>query len=701
MWHSTACAGPADRRLAIPTVLLLAAMFAIIVPFAKHQLGSIPALIPSHLTAVAIIDLLTAGLLLAQFNITRSRALLVLGCGYLFTALVIIPFALSVPGLFSEAGILPGSGPQTTVWLYLFWHAGFPLVVIVFALVKDDDRAQLEIEQSRNSSGPAILCGVGIVLLAVGALVLLATIGSALLPPMFQNQVYTSEKGIVVAALWMICATALLVLWRRRPHSVLDLWLMVVLFAWLCEVALTAVFSGQRYDVGFYAGRLFGLSAATFVLMMMQVETTKMYARLTHLLAAEQENLRHEAALRRRLSDTSLIEQQAANEAVRQALTRQRAVFNSALIGIITLNEDGSIETLNPAAGAMFGVEIADVALFDIGKFIDLGRRGGTGMTDLLPVIVAEKAGVRERVAHRSNGTAFPVDFELVDMQTERRMFVAFVRDITDRKRNERLQGEFVATVSHELRTPMTSIMGSLGLLAGGATGELAVSARRLITIAHGNCQRMVRLINDILDIEKLESGKIQFTVQPIDLRALAAHAIDDNTGFAQGYDVAVRLDPASISVVVGADSDLILQVISNLLSNAVKFSPSGGEVVVKVETLGTMGRLSVCDQGPGVPDDYQTRIFEKFIQVDAADDRKKGGTGLGLSIVKQIMLRLGGEVGLKSLPMRGCDFYVQLPRWGQTGQPGTASPGYDATSPSSLSVLRAVTFKASSGDGG
>jgi PAS domain S-box-containing protein len=669
VWLSTACAGQADRRLAIPTVLLLAAMFAVIAPFAKHRLGSIPAIIPSHLTAVAITDLLTAGLLLAQFNITRSRGLLVLGCGYLFTACMIIPHALSFPGLFSEAGLLPGSGPQTTVWLYSFWHAGFPLVVIVFARMKDDDRAERGSEQSRNSSGPAILCGVGIVLLAVVALVLLATIGSALLPPILHNQVYTSEKNIIVAAMWLLCATALLVLWRRRPHSVLDLWLMVVLFAWLCEVALSTVFSGQRYDVGFYAGRLFGLSAATFVLMMMQVETAKMYARLTHLLAAEQKNLRHEATQRRRLADTSFIQQQAANEAVKQALTRQQAVFNSALIGIITLNEDGSIETLNPAAGTMFGVEIADVARFNIGKFIDLGGRREIGMPALLPVMVAEEAGVRERVAYRSNGTAFPVDFELVDMQTERRMFVVFVRDITGRKRNERLKDEFVATVSHELRTPITSIMGSLGLLAGGAAGELAVSARRLITIAHGNCQRLVRLINDILDIEKLESGKVQFTVQPVELRALAEQAIDDNTGFANGFDVAVRLDPASIKVVVGADSDLVLQVISNLLSNAVKFSPSGGEVFVKVENLGMMGRLSVCDQGPGVPDDYKPRIFEKFIQVDAADDRKKGGTGLGLSIVKQIMLHLGGEVGLESLPMRGCVFYIQLPRWGQIGQ--------------------------------
>ena len=152
-------------------------------------------------------------------------------------------------------------------------------------------------------------------------------------------------------------------------------------------------------------------------------------------------------------------------------------------------------------------------------------------------------------------------------------------------------------------------------------------------------------------------------------MRALAEQAIDDNVGFANEYDVAVRLDPDSIKVVVGADSDLILQVICNLLSNAVKFSPSGGGVFVKVENLGTMGRLSVCDQGPGVPDDYKTRIFEKFVQIDAADNRKKGGTGLGLSIVKQIMLRLGGEVGLNTLPVRGCVFYIQLPRWGRIGQ--------------------------------
>jgi hypothetical protein len=181
---STACARQADWRVAIPTVLLLLAIFAVTAPFARHQLGNIPAFLPSYQAAVAITELLTAGMLLAQFSITRSRALRVLGCGYLFTTCMVIPFTLSFPGLLSEAGLLPASGPQTTVWLYLFWHAGLPLVVMAYAWLQEvDDQAQRVTELPRGSSGPAILCGVGVVLLAVVALVLLATVGAALLPP--------------------------------------------------------------------------------------------------------------------------------------------------------------------------------------------------------------------------------------------------------------------------------------------------------------------------------------------------------------------------------------------------------------------------------------------------------------------------------------------------------------------------------------
>ncbi len=228
------------------------------------------------------------------------------------------------------------------------------------------------------------------------------------------------------------------------------------------------------------------------------------------------------------------------------------------------------------------------------------------------------------------------------------------------------MKDEFVATVSHELRTPMTSIAGSLGLLVGGAGGALPDPAKRLLTIAHSNSQRLVRLINDILDIEKMESGKSVFALQPVELRALVEQAIEANRGFAEGYGVSVNLAADAAQGVVRVDPDRMTQVIINLLSNAVKFSPRGQEVVVGIEHKGTTIRVTVRDHGPGIPENYTSRVFEKFVQVDASDARQKGGTGLGLSIVKQIMLRLGGDVGLESAAGGGTIFHVELTCWDQ-----------------------------------
>src|SRR6185312_1916931 len=164
---------------------------------------------------------------------------LVLGCGYLFTGCMVIPHTLSYPGLFAEFGLLPSSGPKTTAWLYMFWHAGFPLVVIGYAFLKDDVTAQRAARDDRGSSRSAIIAGIGIVLSAVAAVMMLATYGSDLLPPLVYNNRYTIQMNYVSVACWALCPIALSVLWRRRPHSVLDVWLMVVLFAWLCDVALS------------------------------------------------------------------------------------------------------------------------------------------------------------------------------------------------------------------------------------------------------------------------------------------------------------------------------------------------------------------------------------------------------------------------------------------------------------------------------
>jgi PAS domain S-box-containing protein len=274
----------------------------------------------------------------------------------------------------------------------------------------------------------------------------------------------------------------------------------------------------------------------------------------------------------------------------------------------------------------------------------------------------------RELFGRRKDGTEFPVEVGLNPIRSGDQLLVlGVIVDISQRKHMERVKDEFVSTVSHELRTPLTSISGSLGLLAGQWTEQLPPSAARLLSIAHKNCQRLVRLINDILDIEKIESGRVVLNCVRIDLLQLAEQAIEDNRGFAEGYGVKVRLDGNSIPAEVNADPDRVVQVITNLLSNAIKFSSARGEVLIAVGRNGDACRISVRDHGCGIPDEFKPRLFEKFAQADGTNSRQKGGTGLGLSIVKQIVERLGGRISFDDAPGGGTIFCVDLPPWDGT----------------------------------
>jgi signal transduction histidine kinase len=242
--------------------------------------------------------------------------------------------------------------------------------------------------------------------------------------------------------------------------------------------------------------------------------------------------------------------------------------------------------------------------------------------------------------------------------------------DMSERLRIEGLKDEFVATVSHELRTPLTSIAGALGLLIGHAGGTLPAPAMRLLTIAHANSQRLGRLVNSILDMEKMESGKVVFVLKRVEVRALVTQAIENNRGFAEEYGVRITLDAASTSGDIRADPDWLMQIVTNLLSNAIKFSPQGEEVVVAIESRGGKILISVRDHGHGVPEEFKPRIFDKFAQADNSDARQQGGTGLGLSIVKQIVERLGGAVSFDDAYGGGAIFRVEIPAWQQGAAP-------------------------------
>jgi PAS domain S-box-containing protein len=348
--------------------------------------------------------------------------------------------------------------------------------------------------------------------------------------------------------------------------------------------------------------------------------------------------------------------------------SRYRGLLEAAPDAMVVVNHGGEIVLANLQAEKEFGYGQNELLGQNMKNIIPEGfaeRLLAGGLRSAEDALTLQIAAGIELTGLRKDGGEFPVEIMLSPLESAEGILV--IRDISARKHSERLKDEFVSTVSHELRTPLTSISGSLGLLAEHWAGELPKSAARLLAIAHTNSQRLVRLINDILDIEKLESSRVVFNLGKVDLRSLVEHAIEENRGFAEGYGVSVRLDATPANSEVNADPDRLAQVVTNLLSNAIKFSPPGGEVLVAVASNGTAIRISVRDHGSGVPDSFKPHVFEKFAQADGTTSRQQGGTGLGLSIVKQIVERLGGNVGFGDAAGGGTVFHVELPAWDDT----------------------------------
>jgi signal transduction histidine kinase len=273
---STQTAGARDRRIAWAVVLLSAAIFAASVPFAKVPLAQVPAFYPIYQSALVVGELITAVLLFGQFFILRTPALLVLASGYLFNALMAVCHALSYPGLFAASGLL-GAGSQTTAWLYFLWHGGFPLFVIAYALLAQKAG---QTAGTRGGALATIAASAMVVLVIVSALMALTTAGHWTLPVIMQGDRDAPAKFYAAAATWLLTLVTLPLLWRRRPHFTLDLWLMVTMWVWIFDIGLAAVFNAGRYDLGWYAGRLYGLAAGSFVLIMLLLATTRLYAQL-------------------------------------------------------------------------------------------------------------------------------------------------------------------------------------------------------------------------------------------------------------------------------------------------------------------------------------------------------------------------------------------------------------------------------------
>ena len=324
---------------------------------------------------------------------------------------------------------------------------------------------------------------------------------------------------------------------------------------------------------------------------------------------------------------------------------------------------DGTIAYTNPKFERIFGYDSGELK----DKPVQILNAGSSAEADATHQYIArdlfEKGESTYEIRNiRKDGTPFwcRATTVLFDHPEHGRVFVAVQEDITERKRLEKVKEDFVSVVSHELRTPLTSIRGSLGLLAGGAAGEMPEAARKLIDIATSNCERLVRLINDILDEEKIESGKMAFAPVSVDLAPLVEQAVLSNRAYAQGFGVEIQLKETVPGRVL-ADPDRLHQVLTNLLSNAARHSPRDATVEVRVRRADGKLRVAVTDHGMGIPPEFQPRVFEKFAQAAPSSTRLKGGTGLGLSISHAIIERHGGRIWFETETGVGTTFSFEL----------------------------------------
>jgi PAS domain S-box-containing protein len=370
-------------------------------------------------------------------------------------------------------------------------------------------------------------------------------------------------------------------------------------------------------------------------------------------------------ALNQRL-EQQLVELEEARRQV-EASGRKLALFaERSPIAVLELDTESRIQQVNPAAENLFGYPPSDLIGKPANHLIlpeyheEFAKQWRELMQSRVPM-----SGLKLRNPRR-DGIAIVCEWTVTPLVNAAGDIVAVIaqgRDITQQLEAERMKKEFTSTLSHELRTPLTSIIGSLQLINSGVLGDIDKDVLELTTIAERNGQRLLDLINDILDVEKIESGKLTLFVETLDLAELVAESITLNRAFADRFKVGLATVGDRQPVRVNADRKRLLQVMTNLISNAAKFSAEGSTVEVSMESADGMIRIGVHDRGPGIPESFRGRIFGRFAQADMSHTRQKGGTGLGLAICKRLLEMMGGKIGFSDRDGGGTTFWFELPK--------------------------------------
>lgn len=617
---STSSPGNGDRRLALAVVLVSAALFAALAPFAQVSLPQVPAFLPLYQSALVFNDLVTAALLFGQFRFLRSRGLAVLACGYLFTALVAIAHMLTFPGLLSPGGLL-GAGPQSTAWLYVFWHAGFPALVIAYAFL--EGRA----EPAGGGTAPTVLAGCGLAMVAALGFTALATAGQDLLPAIMAGHSYTSTMVFVVSTTWVLSLLALAALWRKRPHSLLDVWLMVVMCAWTFDIALSAALNAGGYDLGWYAGRAYGLLASGFVLAALLLENGALYAKVAQ-----------------------------------EARQRLDGIIDSAMDAIITVDEKQDIVLFNATAESVFGCSRSEALGAPLAQFIP--ERFRRGHPAHIEAFGRTEAGSRRMSAQRvvtgvrRNGEEFPIDASISQATLHgRRFYTVILRDVTERVRAEEALRrskdelhEMAVAAATAREQEKTRIARELHDELGQSLAALKMDFSWLREHGHsGNpsYSPKVRSMEKILAGMVASTRRISSDLRPLMLDDLglvpAAEWLVENFREHHGIGCVLAVDPPGFDL-DDPHATAVYRILQESLTNIAKHA-GASSVDISLACADGHVIVRVRDDGRGF---------------DTADRRKHGSFGL-LGLRERAYL-VDGRVAVDSAPGRGTTIEVRIP---------------------------------------
>lgn len=339
---------------------------------------------------------------------------------------------------------------------------------------------------------------------------------------------------------------------------------------------------------------------------------------------------------------------------------RINSILDNMADSVITTNNDLVIKSCNLATEKMFGFTTSEIIGNKFGQLLLSKDYKEIDENTLKSYSTNLNLNIN---GSRKNGELFPIEFSVGSIILENeKLFIIVVRDITIRKEVEKTKNEFISTISHELRTPLTAIKGSLALLKSEVLVKLPNEVLKLLVIADNNSSRLVNLINDILDVERIESGKMAFSIETINIISVINEALESNLPYASQFNIDLKFTNDVENIYVLADRQKIIQVLSNLMSNAIKFSHPNEIVEISVKEMNKKVIVSITDKGIGIPAEYKNKLFQKFVQVDSSDTKKRGGTGLGLSICKAIIEQHKGRIYFDSVPNVGSVFYFELP---------------------------------------